>query len=255
MRTIQEGGEPFYFPGGSVGCLLVHGFTGAPNEMLDLGIHLAEKGYSVHGVRLYGHGTRVEEMPRARWQDWCVSVEDGYHLLKRHCDRIVLMGLSMGGVLSLIAASWLPVSGVVAMSTPYALPADWRLRFIRFFSIFIKRIEKGESDWHDSEAATDHVDYPYYPTRSIAELRDLVDEMRIGLPNISVPVLLIHSKTDVSVPPQNAERILAALNVAEKSIVWVERSGHVITRDIARQSVFDAATAFVRDISGAARDA
>jgi carboxylesterase len=251
MRTVQRGGEPFYFPGGSVGCLLVHGFTSAPNEMLDLGKHLADQGYTVHGVRLFGHGTRVEEMLRARWQDWIASVEDGYHLLKRHCDHIVLMGLSMGGVLSLTTASRMPVSGVVAMSTPYALPADWRLRFIRFFSLFVKRVEKGEPDWHDSEAAADHVDYPYYPTRSIAELRDLVDEMQAGLSKISAPVLIIHSKTDVSVPPHNAESILAALNVAEKSILWVERSGHVITRDIARQSVFDAATAFVRRISGA----
>jgi carboxylesterase len=230
--------------------LLVHGFTGAPNEMLGLGEHFSDQGHTVHGVRLFGHGTRVEEMPRARWRDWLVSVEDGYHLLKRHCDHVVLMGLSMGGILSLTTASRMPVSGVVAMSTPYALPSDWRLRFIRFFSLFIKRVEKGEPDWLDNEAASSHVDYPYYPTRSIAELRDLVDEMQAGLPNISAPVLIIHSKTDVSVPPQNAERILAALKVSQKSIVWVERSGHVITRDIARQSVFDAAAAFVRRVAG-----
>jgi carboxylesterase len=190
-------------------------------------------------------------MPRARWQDWLTSVEDGYHLLGRHCNQIVVMGLSMGGILSLTIASRLPVAGVVAMSTPYALPRDWRLRFIRFFSLFIKRVEKGESDWLDTDAAADHVDYPYYPTPSIAELRDLVDEMQAGLPRITAPVLIMHSKTDVSVPPHNAENILAALKSEDKSLIWIERSGHVITRDIARQSVFDAATDFVRRVTGA----
>lgn len=251
MRLILKGGEPFYYPGSRVGCLLVHGFTGAPNEMLDLGKYLADQGYSVHGVRLSGHGTRVEDMPRAHWQDWLTSVEDGYHLLKRQCDQIVVMGLSMGGILSLTIASRLPVSGVVAMSTPYALPPDWRLRFVRFFSVFVKRINKGEPDWLDPEAAADHVDYPYYPTRSIAELRDLVDEMQTGLPLITAPVLIIHSKTDTSVPPPNAENILAALGSKDKTLVWVERSAHVITRDIARQRVFEVATAFVRKVTGA----
>jgi carboxylesterase len=60
----------------------------------------------------------------------------------------------------------------------------------------------------------------------------------------------MHSKTDVSVPPHNAEDILAALKGEDKSITWIERSGHVITRDIARQRVFDAATDFVRRVTG-----
>ncbi len=251
MKLIQEGGQPFYFQGGPVGCLLVHGFTGAPKEMLDLGKHLADQGHTAHGVRLFGHATRVEEMPRSRWQDWLASVEDGYHLLNRQCDQIVVMGLSMGGMLSLTFASRFPVSGVVAMSTPFSLPPDPRLRFVRLFSLFVKRIEKGESDWLDPEAESDHVDYPYYPTRSIAELRDLAAEMQAGLSRVTAPVLIIHSKTDVSVPPHNAERFVSSIGSKDVSLEWIERSGHVITRDIARQRVFEMASGFVQKVTGA----
>ena len=49
---IIKNAEPFYFPGNSTGCLLIHGFTGAPMEMRPLGDFLAEKGYSVLGIRL-----------------------------------------------------------------------------------------------------------------------------------------------------------------------------------------------------------
>ena len=251
MRLIQKGAEPFYFQGGPVGCLLVHGFTGAPKEMLDLGRHLAGQGHTVHGVRLFGHATRVEEMPRARWQDWLASVEDGYHLLNGQCDQIVIMGLSMGGILSLTLAARLPVSGVVAMSTPFSMPSDPRLRFVRLLSLFVKRVGKDEPDWVDPEAAADHIDYPYYPTRSIVELRDLIDEMQAGLGRLTVPVLIIHSRTDGGVPPQNAEDLLAALGSQDKSLHWIERSGHVITRDIGRQRVFELAAAFVRKVAGA----
>src|SRR3974377_2317290 len=73
--------EPFFFPGGPTGCLLVHGFTGAPKEMRWLGEYLAGQGHTVLGVRLAAHATRPEDMHRASWQDWVASVEDGWNLL------------------------------------------------------------------------------------------------------------------------------------------------------------------------------
>jgi carboxylesterase len=49
---IIPSAEPFYFPGGKTGCLLVHGFTGSPKEMRWMGEYLAGQGYTVLGVRL-----------------------------------------------------------------------------------------------------------------------------------------------------------------------------------------------------------
>jgi len=41
--------EPFFLPGNRVGCLLVHGFTGAPKEMRWMGEFLNQQGYTVLG--------------------------------------------------------------------------------------------------------------------------------------------------------------------------------------------------------------
>ena len=125
MSVIVPRGEAFLFPGGPVGCLVVHGFTGAPAEMHWFGEQLAGHGYSVLGVRLFAHATRLEDMRRARPQDWLASVEDGYHLLRGLSESIVVMGLSLGGILALHTASRLPVAGVVAMSTPYVIKSPW----------------------------------------------------------------------------------------------------------------------------------
>ncbi len=237
--------EPFFFPGNRTGCLLVHGFTGAPKEMRWMGEYLASKGYSVLGVRLAGHATQPDDMLRVRWRDWVTSVEDGYDLLKGATDQIFVMGLSMGGILSLLFAAQHPVSGVVAMSTPYALPDDPRLPFIKVLSWLQPKVHKGPPDWRNPDAAKDHVDYPYHPTRAIGELRDLLREMRLALPNVKVPVLLIHSRLDAGVSPRNAEQILAHLGTQDKQLLWVENSGHVITREPDRQVVFKAAEDFI----------
>src|SRR4030065_1000366 len=199
--------EPFLFPGNRIGCLLVHGFTGAPKEMRWMGEYLGNLGYTVLGVRIAGHATQPEDMLRMQWKDWIASVEDGYHLLKGMVDDVFVIGLSMGGILSLQFSAHNPVCGVVTLSTPYAMPNDPRLPFLRLLSIFMRWVKQGDSDWHNPEAAKDHICYPYFPTRAVLQLRDLLKEMRTDLPHVSVPVLIIHSKQDTGVSPHNAEKI------------------------------------------------
>jgi carboxylesterase len=249
--------EPFFFPGGPTGCLLVHGFTGSPKEMRWMGEYLSGEGYTVAGIRLAGHATRPEDLLRTRWQDWLASVEDGWHLLNAALTftpaaqrRIFVMGLSLGGVLALILASQryakrCPVAGVVAMSTPFALPQDWRLSYLRLLSLIRPEVAKGPPDWHNPDAARDHIDYPAYPTRSLAELRDVLAEMRKALPQVLVPTLLVHSCEDTGVLPNNMEDIYQHLGSPNKQKLLVEDCGHVITREPERQTVYQAATSFM----------
>ena len=100
MDAFLKGGEPFFGLGdgtnGSVGCLLIHGFTGTPFEMRGLGEWLAGEGYTVLGPRLTHHGTTAADMNRSRWWDWYYSALDGWHLLNQICDEVVVVGLSMG---------------------------------------------------------------------------------------------------------------------------------------------------------------
>jgi carboxylesterase len=188
-------------------------------------------------------------MLRIRWRDWVANVEDGYHLLRCSTDHIFAIGLSMGGVLALHHGANHPVSGIIAMSTPYALGTDPRLPYAQYLHYIQPTVSKGPSDWHNPDAAADHVDYPYYPTRAIAELRDLLVEMRTALPRIQVPVLLVHSHNDGGVLPLNAEKIFSYLSVEDKTLLWVENSGHVITREPDRQQVFEAAESFIKRLT------
>ncbi len=250
MLQIIPTAEPFLFPGSRTGCLLIHGFTGAPKEMRWMGEYLAGRGFSVLGIRLAGHATRPEDMIRSRWTDWVASVEDGYHLLRGLADRIYLVGLSMGGVLALLMSTQLDVKGVVAISTPMRLPPDWRLPYATVLSMFMPYVPKGPEEpnagWFDQQALKDHVSYAQNPVRAAVELDRLVAEMRAALSQVRVPVLLIHSQDDATVVAENMENIYAALpSGLVKEKLLVKNSGHVATRDAARQQVFEAAAEFI----------
>lgn len=246
--------EPFLLPGqpGQPACLLVHGFTGAPKEMRWMGDYLNAQGFTCLGIRLTGHATRPRDMIRSRYTDWTASVEDGYHLLRGLSPDIFLVGLSMGGVLSLFMSTKLIVRGVVAMSTPFDLPAPhpaWQIQLFSYFKSYIRKTKGAPGEgWVDKDAYESHVSYPLNPIRSIAELAKLIGKMRAALPDIHVPTLLIHSKDDKYVLPDSMPRIYERLGAREKEMLWVSGSGHVVTRDAARRQVFEAALEFIQRV-------
>ena len=220
-----------------------------------MGEYLHQQGFTCLGIRLAGHATHPEDMIRSRYPDWMASVEDGYHLLRGIRDHVFLAGLSMGGILSLLMSTRLAprVSGVIAMSTPQRLPSDYPIWFLRFISKVIKYSPKrrGEpgSGWFDKTAYQQQVSYPQNPVRSVAELKELILEMRAALPKVNVPVLLIHSKDDTYVLPENMEHIYARLvNARDKTKLYITGSGHVLPRDAARQQVFRSTLEFIQRI-------
>lgn len=241
--------EPFLYLGDETGILLVHGFTGSPKEMRTMGEFFADQGKTVLGIRLPGHATRPEDMRGRHWVDWLQAVEDGYHLLRCAGRQVFVMGLSMGGILTLVTAARLPVKGAVAMSTPYILSEDPRLNYAEYLAPAMPEVAKGPPDWHDHAMEKVHVEYPMFPTRGLAEVRDLLKVMRAGLPKITVPVLLVHSRMDGSLSPGNVQRIYDELGTQDKSMLLVEHSGHIVTRDQDREKVFEAALAFVNRLA------
>lgn len=252
-QQIIPGAEPFYFPGGPVGCLLVHGFTGTPKEMRMLGEYLNEQGHTVLGVRLAGHATRIEDMIRMNYSDWLACVEDGYDMLKSHTEKIFLMGLSMGGVLSLTQAAWMDVAGVVAMSTPYMMPVEWVRRFpwvLPLVSPFYKKVAKSEDYWFNPKVGEGHISYSYNPTRPAYQLYQLLKLMRDSLPEIRVPALIIHSKDDAYVLKENVEPLFNAIGSPEKELIWTDHTSHPISCDGDVMRVFKPIEAFIQKYSG-----
>lgn len=242
--------EPFLIKGGPVGCLLIHGYTGTPKEMNMLAESLAATGYTILAPRLFGHATDPKDMLRARWWDWITSAEDGLNLLRGCTERQVVMGLSMGGALALILAARHKVDAVVSYSTPYDMPKDPRLKYLRLFYWLMPRQPKGKPDWHNPDAIKNHVDYPYYPTRSILELQELLIIMRSELPSVKVPAFFAQSHSDHTVPSESMDYLYEHVSSTDKNRLWVTDSGHVIIREPEREKIFSETKQFLSRVLG-----
>ena len=116
--------EPFSAIGGPHGVLVLHGFTGNPSSMRGVAEALAAVGFAVELPLLPGHGTSVEDMLTTDFTDWSATVEAAYLDLAGRTDRVVTVGLSMGGTLAAWVAARNPaVAGLVAVNGMFEPPA------------------------------------------------------------------------------------------------------------------------------------
>lgn len=240
--------EPFYFKSGPVAFLLLHGFTGTPYEVRELGQRLADAGYTSLGVCLAGHATRWQDLVKTTWRDWFDSALAGYEQLVRQSEAVFVAGLSMGAALALHLAAHRPVTGIVAISTPG--PASLRQRLIIPFARIRPYVMKRDgSSILDPTAKAFHPTYDRVPLRPAASLADLLDHLWDDLPEVHTPVLLIHSRQDPVADPVNVPLILDRLGSTDKALHWVEHSAHVITEDFDKEEVFARAIEFANRLS------
>lgn len=240
--TIMQGAEPFFLPGGANGILLIHGFTGTPAELRLLGEHLHAQGYTVLAVRLPGHGTTPEDMAHTNWRHWYGGAVDGLMFLRGMCKNIQIVGLSMGGLLTLKLAAEYSVDGVAALSTPVYL-ANQRIKLLPIYRLFCRFVPKKRRDYD--------IDPQYfigYDTTPLSCLSSLLDLIRIVCQDVAAvqcPVLLIQSKRERTVKPSSATYLSEHIGSAKKEVFWLEKSGHVVTIDIERDTVFHKVAEFV----------
>lgn len=244
---VMPGAEPFYFKGTAAGCLLLHGFTATPQELRGLGEHLAACGYTVHAPRLPHHGTQPADLTRSRWWDWQLAAQDALLLLRAHCTHVAVIGLSLGGMLALQLAAEQSVAAVIALSTPYTIPADWRVALLRQISHVHPYMKKtsATASWVDPQALQRRVQYGVRPLRAMAEVVDYLRVLPELLPAVTAPALLIHSNADRAVTPADMQRICDRLGSRHKEMLLLARGDHVITEDVERAQVFAAVEKFL----------
>jgi carboxylesterase len=233
-------GDPFDFVGGNVGVVCIHGFTGSPYEMRYLGEAVARTGRTVRGLLLPGHGTTIDDLERTGWQDWVAAVDREVDAMLRCCSTVALVGQSLGGLLALHAAARRPeVAGVASLATPLWL-GGLSGRVARWLTGplagRIRRIPKiGGSDVRDKRVRAENPGYRAIPTRALGELLAFMRIVDDALPQIQVPVLVLHARRDHTAPVACAQRI--AERARARRVRILERSFHLIASDVERDLV------------------
>ncbi|MBC8423074.1 alpha/beta fold hydrolase [bacterium] len=91
-------------PGAEEAVLLIHGSTGNPQDLAELGESLFGSGYHVYNMLLPGHGTGVEGLPTTKWKSCYNEVLLRYRILSRTCRRVHVIGFSFGAALAILLA-------------------------------------------------------------------------------------------------------------------------------------------------------
>jgi len=237
MPEIMPGAEPFFIPAnpGRTGVLLVHGFTATPHQMLDLGRYLAARGITVMAPRLAGHATSPRDMERTDWEDWYASLLDAYFMLRPNVEALWAVGLSLGALLCLHLAAHQPIAGVAALSTPLTVRDQRLMQLGRVLPVRYIRKRPDEGP-HDPNLDR-YISYRVYPVHNVTELLAFQKVVREELPRVTVPALLIHSRTDTLAPPENMPLVHSLLGSNDKAMHWLPESDHIITMDSSRVEV------------------
>lgn len=245
-HPFLAGAEPFLYEAGPVGCLLVHGFTSSAHEMRVLARFLADRGITAGAPLLAGHGSAPEDLQGKMWRDWYDSVSRALEVMLQKCSRVYMAGLSLGGALTLYAASQRgnDLAGIVAMSAPIYVPHGFTY-LLRGIQSQMPYLNKPYRDIEDPEAIHNHVGYMRSPVDATASLVEFLGEVRAALPKIHVPTLIIYSRHDHVVPSVSSHYIYSRIESNDKRMIALHRGYHVVTVDYDHQRVFDAIYDFI----------
>ena len=235
-QTATEDAAPFLFesPNHRTAVLLVHGFLASPAEVRGFGELLYEDGYTVLGTRLRGHGTSPWDLRERSWQEWLDSVNEAWNVLDKLAEKIVLVGFSTGGTLSLLHAQTKPegLAGVCAIC-PALKFQNKNMRFVPLMygaNRIVSWLSKyeGVMPFRQTEPEHPHINYRHMPIRGLYELTRLVSHARSKLSEIDCPVSIIQAENDPVVDPSSATIIYESLNTERKHLHWVPSNRHGI---------------------------
>jgi carboxylesterase len=240
--------SPFFLEGGPIGVLLIHGFTGSPPEMRLVGDYLHQRGFTVSGPLLPGHGTSVDDMNRCRWIDWVGHVEGALADLQARCEAAFVGGLSMGSLLTLYLAAQHPEVPGAFLYSPATIVADRLIHLTPVLKYLVpKKRKSDESDLTDPKADMHVWSYEEDPVSAAHELLKLIRQVRQLVPQVTCPLLIVYSTLDQAIHPNSARYTYERAGSADKKLVTLHNSGHAITVDSEWEMVAEKTYAFIQE--------
>jgi carboxylesterase len=216
-------------------------------------------------VRVAGHDTTVDDLARTSWLDWDRSAARGADALLQATPRIVAVGLSMGALLAMRLAVARPaqVAGLVLLSPAVEVRRvapwmRWPLRTAAALDAYFppaRRLlapigmAKRASDIADPAVRATHGGYRRVPLRALLNLLRLQRACRHIGRRVTQPVLVVHALQDHTCPVDAARVLYEALPCAEKRLVLLPESFHVVTVDREREQVLGEIERFVAAVA------
>ena len=251
MTALIPGAEPWSHNGTSrSGALVIHGLTSNPDSMRGVAKGLAAAGFHVELPLLPGHGTVMEDLVPIRWSHFVDAAHAAYATLAARVDKVVVVGLSLGGALTLrMGADHPEVAGLVCVN-PAAEPQvpeviDMLQGMIDAGTEVLPSIRGDIADPDATESGYDGTPLGTMLSIIVDGLAPLAGEY----PKMHMPMLLLNSPQDHVVEPKQSE-FLAANYGGPIERVTLDRSYHVATLDYDKELIIESTVAFAQRVAG-----
>ena len=200
--------------------ILVHGLADTAFSLRDVGNVLSESCYKSRVILLPGHGTRSGDLLTTRLSDWYDTLHYLIDQAVTETDTILLVGFSLGAVLTLDAAvqRQQDIDGVIGIAPAYYLSSARLTKWAPLAAPVIRWVDRGVAD--------DPMRYEAMPTRGVAETWSAMKQMHQSLKTygpVTIPWMLAQSMDDAVVVPDQNETLWRkhAKNPASRLIRFV----------------------------------
>ncbi len=224
FQHAELDGSSFEWLGNSTGILLLHGFTATTVEVRLMAKFLFDMGYTVKGPLLPGHGKAVEDMNHFSWQDLVNCAENAYQELKGKCEKIFVIGESMGGLLALsLCSDHAEIAGSMVFAPALIVHGLSRVEWLWPFKSYMWKKNIDETmQWQG---------FNVVPLHAAAQLSKLQRYVRGRLERVTNPTLLFQGKLDKSIDVMSSIQVLESIQSSEKELIWMEESTHCVLLD------------------------
>lgn len=186
---------------GDTAVLFIHGIVGTPRHFRFLADSFPLS-WSLFALRLAGHGGDVRAFGKASMQEWIAQVETKLLCLCERYRRVILVGHSLGTLLSLDVAHRHPdkIAGMILFAVPVCirltLKAPWDL-----LHVMVERVREDDPSMVATRDAygvdVDRRFWRYIPwIPRYLELFSLSWKTRKTIKEITVPCYVIQSRND-----------------------------------------------------------
>ncbi len=218
-----------------IGCLLLHGFTGAPYEVEPLAEYLKVRtDWKLSVPTLPGHG-EFGSLKGIRYQQWIDYAEVELIKLVETCNQVYVIGFSMGGLIASYLAANYPVDKLILLSAaayyinPRQLAADIK-RIIKDF--FRGNLQDNELFLRYKQKIKET------PLAATIQFRQLVSFTRPLLHQVEIPTLIAQGDCDGIVPPKSAEYLFQTIGAKQKKLTFIKQSKHHICHCEEKEALF-----------------
>lgn len=227
-----------------IGCLCIHGFTGAPYEVEPLAEYLTKHTDWVFSVpTLPGHGENLS-LKGIHFHQWIEHAETELKKLILKCDEVYVIGFSMGGMIASLLAAKYPVDKLVLLSAAaYYLNPKQIINEIKSMMIDSFKGNLFENELFQRYRRK----IKGTPIAATLQFRRLVSTIKPLLPQVVVPTLIAQGDCDGIVPPKSAEYLYRTIGAKTKRLTYIKDSNHHICHCEEKEALFSQVFDFLMD--------